>query len=168
MKPNGRDYTTNPVLKRLAKSDHTTLILACRLQARSPNTKGFQIIDVYDDDRDDGCNQGHISDVGVSRTESDDTGTVPTVGSGTAPPTEEQQVSTDPASEGNVENLVLVEPQLQGTNEVPQAMYHNSSFGLPPLRDPLPLRSDGKPDFTQRLIKVCRAVGSGGGKRSRR
>jgi hypothetical protein len=33
MKPNGRDYTTDPVLKRLADSDHDTLILARRLQA---------------------------------------------------------------------------------------------------------------------------------------
>jgi hypothetical protein len=121
MKPNGRDYTTDPVLKRLANSDHATLILARRLQARSPFTEGFQIIDVYGDDRDDGGNQGHISDVSVSRTEPDDTGTVPAIGRGTAPPTEEQQVSTAPASEGNVETLVLVEPQPQGTDEVAQA-----------------------------------------------
>jgi hypothetical protein len=121
MKPNGRDYTTDPVLKRLAKSDHTTLILGRRLQARGPYTKGFQIIDIYNDDRDDSRNRGHISDVSVSRTEADDTGTVPAIGSGTVPPMEERQVSTAPTSEGNAESLVLVEPQLQGTNEMVHA-----------------------------------------------
>jgi hypothetical protein len=50
MKLNGRDYTTDPVLKRLVNSDHATLILARRLQARGPHTEGFQILDVHDDD----------------------------------------------------------------------------------------------------------------------
>ena len=46
MKPNGRDYKTDPVLKRLVDLDHATLILARCLQAQGPHTEGFQIVDV--------------------------------------------------------------------------------------------------------------------------
>ena len=38
-------------------------------------------------------------------------------------------------------------------------MNRDSPFGIPPLRDPLPLKSDGQPDLVQRVIKVRRAVG---------
>ena len=113
MKPNHRDYTTDPVLKRLVDSDHATLILAHRLQSRSPHAEGFQILDIQIDDRDDGGNQGHVSDVSASQAEPDDTETAPAT---RAPPpsAEEQQVSTAaPTSGGNVENVVLVEPQFQ-------------------------------------------------------
>jgi len=49
------------------------------------------------------------------------------------------------------------QPELHPT--LSSNMYRNSPFGIPPLRDPLPLRSDGQPDFVQRLIKVrCVAV----------
>ena len=122
MKPNGRDYTTDPVLKRLADSDHATLVLTRRLQARSPYTEGFQILDVHDDDEDDGGNQGHISDVSVSRTEPDDKETVPAVSTDSEPPpTEDQPGSTAPgASEGNTENVVLVDPQSQVVVQVTQ------------------------------------------------
>ena len=37
MKPNGRDHTTDPVLKRLAGLDHYALIFARHLQARGPD-----------------------------------------------------------------------------------------------------------------------------------
>ena len=40
MKPDGCDCVTDLVLKRLADSDHDTLILARRLQARGPHTEG--------------------------------------------------------------------------------------------------------------------------------
>ena len=69
MKPSGRDYTTDPVLKRLADSDHAALILACRLHARSPHAEDFRILDVQGGCEDNGNNQGHISDVSVSQVE---------------------------------------------------------------------------------------------------
>ena len=63
---------------------------------------------------------------------------------------------------------VLMNPHPGGSSSSPQSelhptlssnMYRNSPFGIPPLRDPLPFRSDGQPDFVQRLIKVrCVAV----------
>ena len=110
MKPNGRDYTIDPVLKRLAHSDHATLTLARRLKARSPHTAGFQIIDMHDDDEDDGSDHGHISDVSASQAEPGDLA---------PPPTEEQQGSTaPPLTEGNVENVVLVKSLSQETAEV--------------------------------------------------
>jgi len=117
MKPNGRDYTTDPVLKRLAYSDHVTLILALRLLARGPHTEGFQILDVHDDESDDGGNQGHISDVSASQADPDDTETVPAVRTDSVPPppTEEQQVSRR-----NVEDVVVIEPQSQEEVEVTQ------------------------------------------------
>jgi len=37
MKPNGRDHTTDPVLKRLAGLDHDGLIFASHQQARGPD-----------------------------------------------------------------------------------------------------------------------------------
>ena len=61
MKPNGRDYQTDPVLKRLADSDHATLILAHCLEARGSHTEGFQDLEVYGED--DGRNQRLVSDV---------------------------------------------------------------------------------------------------------
>jgi hypothetical protein len=57
------------VLRRLANSDHVTLLLARRLQARGPQTEGFQILDIHDDEDDDGSNRGHISDVSASQAE---------------------------------------------------------------------------------------------------
>jgi len=55
MKPNGRDYEADPVLKRLVDLYHATLILTPCLQARGPHTEGSQIIDVHgeDDNRPD-------------------------------------------------------------------------------------------------------------------
>ena len=122
MKPNGRDHNTDPVLKRLVYSDHATLILARHLQAQGPDTEGFQILDVHDDDKDDEGNRGHISDVSVSHAEPDDIETAPAVSTDPAPPpTEEQQVVTaPPASGGNVENVVLTESQSQEGAEVTQ------------------------------------------------
>lgn len=122
MKLNGRNYATDPVLKRLANSDHATLILARRLQARGPHTEGFQILDVHDDDDDDGSNQGHISDVSASQAEPDGTETVPGLHTDSAPPPPKgQQVPTaTPASGVNLENVVLIEPQSQAGAEVTQ------------------------------------------------
>ena len=50
MEPNGRDYATDPVLKRLADSDHAVLILARRSQARGPHTEYFRILGAHDED----------------------------------------------------------------------------------------------------------------------
>ena len=77
MKPNGRDYTNDPVLKRLADTDHAALILARRLHARSPHAEDFRIMDVHDGCEDNGSNRGHISDVNPSQAERGDTGTGP-------------------------------------------------------------------------------------------
>ena len=63
MKPNGRDYQTDPVLNRLADWDHTTLILARRVEARRPHIEGFQDLEVHGEG--DGSNQRPISDVDV-------------------------------------------------------------------------------------------------------
>ena len=107
------------MLKRLANSDHATLLLARRLQARGPLTEGFQILDVHDDDDDDGSNQGHISDVSASQAEPDDTETVSVLHTDSAPPPSKgQQVPTaTPASGANLEDVVLIEPQSQETAE---------------------------------------------------
>ena len=119
MKLNGRNYITDPVLRRLANSDHATLILARTLQARGPQTEGFQILDMHDDDEDDGSDQGHISDVSTSQAERNDTVTVPALTTGSAqPPTGVS--TTTPATGGNVGNVVLIEPQSQETAEVTQ------------------------------------------------
>ena len=91
MKPKGCDFTTDPVLKRLADSDHVALILARRLQARGPHTEGFRILDVQDDCEDNGTTQGHISDVSAFQTGPDDTETVPRLSIGSAPPPTEEQ-----------------------------------------------------------------------------
>jgi hypothetical protein len=106
MKPNGRDYKTDPVLKRLADSDHATLIFARRLQA-------LQIPDVHD--ADDGT-QGPISDVIASQAAPNDTAAVPVFSTGSAsPPTEGQQESTaTPAIGRNVENAVLRRSRYRG------------------------------------------------------
>ena len=116
MKPNGRDYTTDPVFRRLSNSDHTTLILAHSFQARGPHTEGF---DVHDDNEDDGSNQGHISGVSASQAERNDTETVPALATGSAPPPTEVSTAT-PASGGNVGNVVLIDPQSQEAAEVTQ------------------------------------------------
>lgn len=69
---------------------------------------------MHDDDDDDGGNQGHISDVSVSRAEPDEKETVLAMSTDSAPLTEEQLVSTAPfASEGSVGNVTLVDPQSQ-------------------------------------------------------
>ena len=75
MKPNGRNYTTDPVLKRLADSDHAALILARRLHARNLHDEDFH---VHDGCEDNDSNRGDISDVNASQAERDDTETGPT------------------------------------------------------------------------------------------
>ena len=109
MKLSGRNYKTDAVLKRLADSDHATLILARRAQARSPHTECFQDRGVGGDG--DGSIQGPISDVGVFQAEHDDTDAVPARSTDSAPPpTKEQQESTaTPAFGRNVENFALRE-----------------------------------------------------------
>ena len=119
MKPNGRDYATDSVLRRLSNADHTSLILAHSFQARGPHTEAFQIPDVHDDNDDDGSNQGHISDVSTSRAARNDTDTVPALTTGSALPRAEVSTAT-PASGGNVGNVVLVDPQSQEATEVTQ------------------------------------------------
>ena len=90
MKPNGRDHKTDPVLKRLADSDHATLILARRVQARGSHIEGFPDLDEHGEG--DGIDQGPISDMVVSQVQPDDTDTVPAFSTGSEPPpTEEQQ-----------------------------------------------------------------------------
>ena len=90
MKPNGRDYKTDPVLKRLSDSDHATLILAHRVQGQGSHIEGFQDLDVHGEG--DGIDQGPISDMVVSQAEPDDTDTVPAFSTNSEPPpTEEQQ-----------------------------------------------------------------------------
>ena len=113
MKPNGRDYKTDPVLKRLVDLDHATLTFACRLQVRGPHTEGFQNVDVRDED--DGDNQGRTPDVGASQAEADDTGAVPArwADSGLQPTEEPREPTTTPALGGNVENVALIEPRPQ-------------------------------------------------------
>ena len=103
MKRNGRDYKTDPVLKRLVYLDHATLILARCLQ-RGPHTEGFQNVDVHDED--DGDNRGPILDVGASQAEPDDTEVVPALWTVSRPPTEKQQESTaSPTLGRNMENV---------------------------------------------------------------
>ena len=118
MKPNGRDYQTDPVLKRLAGSDHATLILARRVQARGSHTGDFQDLEVHGED--DGRNQRPISDAGVSQTEPHDTDAVPALRADSAPPpTEEQQESTvTPAFGRNVGNVALRKPRSLEDDEV--------------------------------------------------
>ena len=90
MKPNGRDYKTDPVLKRLSDSDHATLILAHRVQGQGSHIEGFQDLDVHGEG--DGIDQGPISDMVVSQAEPDDTDTVLAFSTNSEPPpTEEQQ-----------------------------------------------------------------------------
>ena|SRR5258706_3543758 len=107
MKPNGRDYKTDPVLKRLANSDHATLILARRIQARGSHTKGFQDLAVHGED--DSSNRGPISDMGVSQAEPDDTEVVPALNTDSAPPpTKKQQEATaTPAFGRNAEDVAF-------------------------------------------------------------
>ena len=90
MKPNGRDYKTDPVLKRIADSDHATLILACHVQTRGSHIEGFQNLDVHGEV--DGIDQGPISDMVMSQAEPDDTDAVPAFSTDSEPaPTEEKQ-----------------------------------------------------------------------------
>jgi len=110
------------VLRRLANSDHATLVLARRLQARGPHTEGFQILDVHNAGEDGGSNQGHISDVGASQAGPDDTETVPVLHTDSAPPPlEGQQIFAATPTHGVIlENVVLIGPQSQEAAEVPQ------------------------------------------------
>ena len=112
MKPNGRDYKMDPVLRRLVDLDHAALILACCL-ARGPQTEGFQNVDMHDEGDDD--NRGPISDLSAPQAETDYTEAVPALGTDSGlPPTEEQQASTaTPAVGGNVENVAPMEPRSQ-------------------------------------------------------
>jgi len=120
MKPSDRDCITDLVLKRLADSDHDTLILARRLQARGPHTETFHTHNVHGLCEDNDSNQGHISDTSASQAEPDDTETASRNDS-TPPPTEEQQASTaTPASGRSVEDVFLIEPQSQEAAEVIQ------------------------------------------------
>ena len=117
MKPNGRDYKTDPVLKRLVYLDHATLILARCLQGRGPHTEGFQNVNVHG--VDDGDNRGPILDVSASQAELVDTEAVPALRGISPPPTEEQKESTATPTLGrNVENVVLREPQCEQDDEV--------------------------------------------------
>ena len=104
MKPNGRDYKTDPVLKRLVDLDHATLIL---------HTEGFQTVDVHVEG--DGDNQGRTPDVSASQAEADDTETVAVLWTDSGPqPTEKPQESTaSPAFGRNVENVTLIGPRSQ-------------------------------------------------------
>ena len=97
------------MLKRLSESDHATLILARRVEARGPHIEGFQDLEVHGEG--DGSNQGPISDVGVSQAEPGDTDAVPALSTDPAPPpTEEQQESADtPACGKYMENVTLRE-----------------------------------------------------------
>jgi len=63
MKPNGRDYETDPVLKRLVGLDYANLTLARCLQARDPHTEGVQVLEVHDED--DGDNYKKVTDSDV-------------------------------------------------------------------------------------------------------
>ena len=118
MKPNGRDHQIDPVLKRLAESDHATLMLAHHVEARGPHTESFQNLEVHGEG--DGSNQGPISDMGVSRAEPGDTDAVPALSTDPAPPpTKEQQESTATPSCGkNVESVTLRELQSLEDDEV--------------------------------------------------
>ena len=109
MKPNGRDYKTDPVLKRLAESDHSTLILARRVQARGPHTEGFQGLEVYNEDSS--SNQGPISEAGVSQVEPGDTEAVPALRTDSAPPSTkgQRELTATPAFGKDVENVALGE-----------------------------------------------------------
>ena len=120
MKPNGHDYTTDPVLRQLANSDHATLVLAHRLKAQGPHTNGFQVLNVHNAGEDGGSKQGHISDVSASQAGPDDTETVPVLHiDSAAPPPKWQQISTaTPAPGGNLENVVFIGPQSQEAAEV--------------------------------------------------
>ena len=122
MKPSGRDYTTDPVLKRLDDSNHAALILACRLHARSPHAEDFQILDVHGGCEDNGNNQGHISDMRVSQAERDDTETRSTLTTGSAlSRTKEKQAPTaTPASRRNVKSVFYIDHQSQRAAEVTQ------------------------------------------------
>ena len=104
MKPNGRDYKTDPVLKRLVDLDHAALIF---------HTEGFQNVDVHVEV--DADNQGRTPDVSASQAEADDTETVAALWTDLRPqPTEKPQESTaTPAFGRNVENVALIEPQSQ-------------------------------------------------------
>jgi len=50
MKPNGRDYETDSVLKRFVGLDHAALTFARCLQAQGPHIEGVQISDVLDEE----------------------------------------------------------------------------------------------------------------------
>ena len=110
------------MLKRLANSDHATLILARRLHAQGPHSEGFQILDVHNAGEDGSNNQGHISDVSASQAGLYDTETVPVLHIDSAPPPPKwQQISTaTPAPGGNLENVALIGSQSQEAAEVTQ------------------------------------------------
>ena len=105
-------------MKRLAESDHNTLILACRIEARGPHTEGFQDLEVHGEG--DGSNQGAISDVGVSQAEPGDTDAVPALNTDPAPPStkEQQELAATPACGKNMENVTLRELRSLEDDEV--------------------------------------------------
>jgi len=118
MKPNGRDYKTDSVLKRLVDLDHATLILARCIQGRGPHTEGLQNLDVNDED--DGDNQGPITNMSASQqAEAVDIEAVPALCTDSGPPpTEERQESkATPAFGGGMENAALIDPQFQEDDE---------------------------------------------------
>ena len=119
MKPDGRDYKTDPVLKRLVDLDHGALVLA---RCQGPHTEGSQIVDVHVEY--DGGNQEPIPDVSASQAGADDTETVLALWADSAPlPTEEPQESTaTPALRGHVENVVLRKPRYQEDDEMPRTI----------------------------------------------
>ena len=107
MKPNGRDYKTDPILKRLADLDHATLILARRVQARGSHIEGFQDFDVHGEG--DGIDQGPISDMVVSQAEPDDTDAVPAFSTDSKPPPTKVQQGPIATPAFRKENIALRE-----------------------------------------------------------
>src|SRR5260370_8777099 len=111
MEPNGRDYTTDRVLARLAALDRANLALAANLRAPGPHTGGFQSADESDDDEDDRGNQGHIPGVTVSALpDAEPAGAVRT---DPVPPTEEQHMSIALDSGGMIGHMPFVDPPYQ-------------------------------------------------------
>ena len=138
------------MLKRLANSDHASLILACRLQARGPHSEGFQVLDVQNAGEDGGSNHEHIPDVSASRAGPNDTETVPVLHPDIAPPS-----TSTPAPGGNLENVVLVGPQSQKegiTNAVTDETHGAETFrGSSPR--PTQSRDDDDVDLPEHQFK---------------
>ena len=116
MKPNGRDYQTDPVVRRLAELDHATLILARRVQAQGSHIEGFQDLDVHGEG--DGIDQGPISDVVVSQAGPDDTDAVPTFSTDSEPPPTEEPQEPIATPAFRKKDIALREPRSLKGDEV--------------------------------------------------